>query len=69
MKQPSYLKGVLLFIGVTLIVSLISVSGNFGMWLTLGILASGAFSLFYSLTAQIKNAIIKPAHRLYAKDY
>lgn len=69
MKQPSYLKGGLLLIGIALIVSLISVSDNFGMWLTIGILALGGLSLLYSLVSQFKNALIKPAHRLYAKDF
>ena len=69
MKQPSYLKGGLLLIGIALIVSLISVSGNFGMWLTVGIFALGGLTLLYSLVSQVKNALIKPAHRLYAKDF
>lgn len=69
MKQPSYLKGGLLLIGVTLIVSLISVSGGLGMWLTVGILVLGGLSLLCSLISQVKNALIKPAHRLYAKDF
>ena len=69
MKQPSYLKGGILLTGVALIVLLISVSGNFGMWLTVGILAFGGLMLFYSLISQVKNALIKPTHRLYAKDF
>lgn len=69
MKQPSYLKGGLLLIGIALVVSLISVSDNFGMWLTIGILALGGLTLLYSLVSQFKNALIKPAHRLYAKDF
>lgn len=69
MKQPSYLKGGLLLIGIALIVSLISVSGDFGMWLTVGFFALGGLTLLYSLVSQVKNALIKPAHRLYAKDF
>lgn len=69
MKQPSYLKGGLLLIGVALVVLLISVSDNFGMWLTVGILTFGGITLLYSLISQIKNALTKPAHRLYAKDF
>ena len=69
MKQPSYLKGGMLFIGIALIVSLISVSESLGMWLTVGILALGGLTLLYTLVLQIKNALIKPAHRLYAKDF
>lgn len=69
MKQPGYLKGGMLLIGIALIVSLISVSENFGFWLTIGILAFGGLTLLYSLVSQIKNALIKPAHRLYAKDF
>lgn len=69
MKQPSYLKGGLLLIGIALLVSLISVSGNFGMWLTVVILGLGGLTLLFSLVSQVKNALIKPAHRLYAKDF
>lgn len=69
MKQPSYLKGGMLLIGIALIVSLISVSGNLGMWLTVGILCLGGLTLLFSLVSQVKNALIKPAHRLYAKDF
>lgn len=69
MKQLSYLKGGVLLIGIALIVSLISVSGNFGMWLTVGIFALGGLTLLYSLVSQVKNALIKLAHRLYAKDF
>lgn len=69
MRQPSYLKGGLLLIGFALIVSLISVSGNFGMCLTVGLLVLGGVVLLYSLISQVKNALIKPAHRLYAKDF
>lgn len=69
MKQQSYLKGGLLLIGVALIISLISFSGRFGMCLTIGIFALGGLLLLCSLILQIKNAIIRPAHRLYAKDF
>lgn len=69
MKQPSYLKGGLLLIGIALVVLLISICGNFGMWLTVGILTFGGITLLYSLISQVKNALIKPAHRLYAKDF
>ncbi|MDE6277444.1 MAG: hypothetical protein K2M06_04970 [Muribaculaceae bacterium] len=69
MKQRSYLKGGLLLIGIALVVLLISVSGNFGMWLTVGILAFGGLTILYSLIFQVKNALIKPAHRLYTKDF
>lgn len=69
MKQPSYHKGGMLLLGVVLIVSLISFSGRFGMILTIGIFAFGGLFLLWSLISQIKNAIIKPAHRLYAKDF
>lgn len=69
MKQPSYFKGGLLLIGIALLVSLISFSGSFGMWLTIVIFAVGGLLLFCSLMSQLKNAIIKPAHRLYSKDF
>lgn len=69
MKQPSYFKGGLLLIGLALLVSLISFSGSFGMWLTIVIFAVGGLLLLCSLMSQLKNAIIKPAHRLYSKDF
>lgn len=69
MKQPSYLKGGLLLIGIALLVSLISFSGSFGVWLTIMIFAFGGLLLLCSLMSQLKNAIIKPAHRLYSKDF
>ena len=69
MKQPSYLKGGLLLAGFALLVSLIAVSEGVGLWLSVGILVSGGLTLLYSLMLQVKNALIKPAHRLYAKDF
>ncbi|MDE7386470.1 MAG: hypothetical protein K2N28_04975 [Muribaculaceae bacterium] len=69
MKQPSYLKGGLLLIGIAFIVSLISVSEEFGMWLTVTLLVLGGLTLLYSLSSQFKKALVKPAHRLYAKDF
>lgn len=69
MKQPTDIKGGLLLVGIALIISLISVSGNIGMLLNIGLLALVELTLLYSLIAQVKNALIKPAHRLYAKDF
>ena len=69
MKRLSYLKGGLLLIGISLVILLISVCGNFGIWLTVGILTFSGLTLLYSLISQVKNALIKPAHRLYAKDF
>lgn len=69
MKQPFYLRGWMLLVGIALMVLLISVSGFFGFCLTIGTLTLGGVSLLYSLVAQIKHALIKPAHRLYAKDF
>lgn len=69
MKQPSYFKGGMLLIGLALIISLISFSGSFGLWLTIGIFALGGLLLLCSLAYQLKTAIIRPAHRLYSKDF
>lgn len=69
MKSLTYYKGGLLIIAVALIFSLISVSDTFGMWLTVGLLLAGGITLLLSLILQLKNAIIKPFHRLYAKDF
>lgn len=69
MKQLSYLKGGLLLLGIALIVSLISFSGKFGMALTIILFVTGGFIFLYSLIGQLRNALIKPAHRLYTKDF
>lgn len=69
MKQPSYLKGGLILIGIALIISLISVGERFGLLFSVGLLVFVGITLLYSLINQVKNAIIKPAHRLYAKDF
>lgn len=69
MKPLTYYKGALLIIAVALIFSLISVSDAFGFWLTVGLLLAGGTTLLCSLVLQLKNAIIKPVHRLYAKDF
>lgn len=69
MRQASYLKGVMLLTGLAVLVSLISVSGEFGWWLSVGLLAVAGVMLLYSLISQINCALVKPAHRLYAKDF
>lgn len=69
MKRQSYFKGWLLLVSIFLVVSLISISENFGILLTVGILSFVGLTLLYSLISQVKNALIKPAHRLYAKDF
>lgn len=69
MKQPSYLKGGLLLLGVALVASIIFATGNFGFWLAVAILALSCLILLYSLAAQIRHAIIRPARRLYAKAF
>lgn len=69
MKQSSYFKCVLLFVCIVLLISLISVSEGVGMWLIVVLFGIGGLTLSYSLISQLKNAIIKPAHRLYARDF
>ncbi len=69
MKQPSYFNGVLLLIVVALFIVLISISGNLGFWIIVALLAVAGSTLLYSLIGQLRNAIIKPAHRLYSKDF
>lgn len=69
MKQPSYFKGVLLLIGAILFVALISVSGKIGFGIIVAMLAISGLTLLYSLVGQLRSAIIKPAHRLYSKDF
>ncbi len=69
MKRTIYIKGWMLIVGAVLLVSLICVSGEYGMWFAAGLLVAGGLTLVYSIVVQIRNAIIKPAHRLYAKDF
>ncbi len=64
-KQSTYLKGGLILIGVALFISLISVSGIFGFWLTVGTLSAGGLILLFSLISQVK----KSRKKLYAKDF
>lgn len=69
LKHSSYQKIVLLFIGIALLVSLFSSSETIGLWLISALLAVAGLTLFCSIFLQLRNAIIKPAHRLYAKDF
>ena len=69
MKHRPNLKGAYLSVAVMLTVSLICISGDFGMWLTGMILASGGIILLGSVCVQVKNAVIKQGHRLYARDF
>lgn len=69
MKWLSFHKGSLLLIGVVLLVALIISTGSVGQWLIIGLLAISGVTLLYSLIAQLNSAIIKPANRLYAKDF
>lgn len=69
LKPGRYLKGSTAFIGLFLLILLISVGGSLGLWMMVGILAAGGAALLYSLGAQLNNAIIKPAHRLYFRDF
>lgn len=66
MKLSTYFKGgAILLICIALLVLLTSISG----WITIILLLLCGFILLYSLVAQLKHAITKPAHRLYAKDF
>jgi len=69
MKQSSYIKIVLCLAGMALLTSLIAVGENVGMWMIAALLGTGTAILLFSLVFQLKKAIIKPAHRLYAKDF
>lgn len=69
MKQPTYIKGGIFIIVAILLLLLISVSGEAGFWTTVGLLVIGGLTLLGSLLMQLNNAIIKPAHRLYSKDF
>lgn len=69
MKQTNDHKSTILFICVCCLLLLISVTNSFGFWLAVTLLTASGLTLLYSLGIQLKNAIIKPAHRLYAKDF
>lgn len=69
MKQPSYFKGGVILLGIALIILLISVGKEFGFWFSICLLAVIGITLIYSLANQVKRAIVKPVHRLYAKDF
>lgn len=69
MRPPSYLKGALLLIFIIFISALIFISGKIGMWLGIGLLVFGGLTLLFSLVAQLQNAFLRPARRLYAKDF
>lgn len=69
MRPPSYLKGALLLIFIAVVLSLIFVSGDIGMWFCIGILTLAGLSLLISLVTQLQSAFLRPARRLYAKDF
>lgn len=69
MKWLANHKGLMLLIGALLLVLIIVVSGQFGHILIIALLAVSGITLLSSLITQIKNAIIKPANRLYTKDF
>lgn len=69
MKRHTSLRRGIILIGAIIAVSLISMSENIGMWTIVILLSISGLTLLYSLAVQLNNAIIKPAHRLYAKDF
>ncbi|MCM1519311.1 MAG: hypothetical protein NC098_00830 [Lachnoclostridium sp.] len=69
MKVPSYHTGTMLIIASVLLLLVISVSGNAGLWLMSILLVFCGLTLLTSLITQLREAIIKPSHRLYAKDF
>ncbi len=69
MKHSIFLKGTISLIAVALLILLFAVSENVGLWLIAIMLGIGGLTLLYSLVCQLRNAIIKPTHRLYAKDF
>lgn len=69
MKQSSYLKGIMILIGIVLIIAMISLTGNAGLWIMTSALLLTGLGLLYSLATQIQGALIKPAKRIYARDF
>lgn len=68
MGKINNIKGLNLFIGVVLILSLVLFSGKIGMWLCVLLLFLIAIFLLYSLIVQIKTVAYNLLNRLYARD-
>lgn len=69
MKPPSYFNGTILLTAITLGVVMIALSGDAGIWLIYTLLTLIGGVLLWSIITQLRNAVSKPAHRLYAKDF
>lgn len=69
MKHPSFLTGTMLLTGIVLLISMISLTGNTGLWVMAVTLVLIGLALICSMVAQIQGAIISPARRIYARDF
>ena len=69
MKEPSYLNGGRILISLIVVVILISVSGAFGYWLSVGLLSLGGLYLLCSLISQIRKSIVSHTGRIYTKAF
>lgn len=69
MKGAIYGKIAIAIVIAAVLGSLISMDERAGIWLIGVVLGAGGLVLLLSLVLQIKNAVIHPAHRLYARDF
>lgn len=69
MIRPRYGTGVGLVLLALLFLAFITSSGTYGFVLILILLGVSGGMLLYSLATQLKNALVRPAHRLHSKDF
>lgn len=69
MRQFSYMKGALAVMAVVLFLSFISVFERAGMYVMVAILGFLGVVLLCLAGALLNRAVIRPAHRLYARDF
>lgn len=65
----SYVKGLTLLLCMLLFLGFIYTSDRYGMNAIIVVLGLSGLILVYSLVSQLRNAIIRPAHRLSSKDF
>lgn len=69
MKRPNYSNGLSATLLIVLFLAFITLSDTAGFILIQIVLGTAGVTLLYSLILQLRNAIVRPAHRLYAKDF
>ena len=69
MMESSHVKGWQLVVVMAIFVLLVSVSGEVGIVMAVGVLGLVGLTLSYSILAQLNNAFVRPARRIYARDF